>query len=308
MTLLPPSHAERDQARTIARSTFDGFLQSDLMPAGMQASAIIWAVAFLAAPAVLMPAQFMVKYTFMRRFFPARVEASLWNDRMLYILMSAGAVGFVAVILWDTLFPARRDAFVLTPLPVRVPIQMLGRLGGVLGFYVVFVVALNVVPAIAFPITAMPSFLSMPRAMLGHVVTTASADAFVFFSVTSLQGIVILALGRRLAARLAAIVQAGAVLLLLLALMFMTPIREYTVRAVIAGDPGAPGLLSPLAWFLGLYEFIAGSPHPVMRTLALRAVSPPSCRLRPRLRSTPSATSGCSRAPWKRRRDRHDRF
>jgi hypothetical protein len=40
----------------------------------------------------------------------------------------------------------------------------------------------------------------------------------------------------------------------------------------MAGDPAAPGLLSPLAWFLGLYEFIAGSPHPVMSTLALRAV------------------------------------
>jgi hypothetical protein len=110
MKLSPLSPTERGQARTIARSTFDGFLQSDLMPAGMQASAIIWAVAFLAAPAVLMPAQYMVKYSFLRKFFPARVEATLWNDRMLYILMSAGAVGFVAVILWDTLFPARRDS------------------------------------------------------------------------------------------------------------------------------------------------------------------------------------------------------
>jgi len=242
------------------------------MPAGMQASAIIWAVAFLAAPAVLMPAQFLVKYTFLRQFFPARVEATLWSDRMLYILMSAGAVGFVAVILWDTLFPARRDAFVLTPLPVRLPVQMLGRLGGVLSFYLVFAAALNVVPAVAFPLTAMPSFLSMPRAMAGHLVATVSADAFVFFSVTALEGLVILAFGRRLAARLAAIVQAGAVLILLLTLMFMAPIREYTVHAVAAGDPNAPGLIAPLAWFLGLYEFIAGSPRGVMGTLALRGV------------------------------------
>src|SRR5262249_31240230 len=41
--------------------------------------------------------------------------------------------------------------------------------------------------------------------------------------------------------------------------------------AVLAGDPSSPGLLlTPLSWFLGLYEFIAGSPRPVMASLALR--------------------------------------
>jgi hypothetical protein len=107
--------------------------------------------------------------------------------------------------------------------------------------------------------------------MVGHLAATAAADAFVFFGVTSLQGLVILALGRRAAARLAAVVQAGAVLALLLILLFMAPVRDFTARAVLAGDPSAPGLLlTPLSWFLGLYEFIAGSPRPVMSTLAFR--------------------------------------
>src|ERR1051326_4896908 len=123
---------ERDQAVTIARATFDGFLQSDLMPSGMQAPAMIWAAAFLVAPALCFPAQAMVKYPFIRRFFPERLEATFWNDRMLLMIMSAGAIGLVSVILWDTLFPARRDAFVLTPLPVSVPVQMLGRLFGLM--------------------------------------------------------------------------------------------------------------------------------------------------------------------------------
>ena len=38
-----PRRGGGDQVRTIARATFDGFLQSDLMPPGMQAPAIIWA-------------------------------------------------------------------------------------------------------------------------------------------------------------------------------------------------------------------------------------------------------------------------
>ena len=114
---LTPSHT-RDQVETIARATFSGFLQSDLMPQGMQAAAVVWVAAFLLAPGLFIPVAALDKYSKLRRYFPARLEPALWDDRMLFLIMSAGAIGLVAVVLWDTLFPARRDAFVLTPLPV----------------------------------------------------------------------------------------------------------------------------------------------------------------------------------------------
>src|SRR5919106_861772 len=132
-----------EQAKTIARATFDGFLQSDLMPSGMQAPAIIWAAAFLVAPSLLFPVSQLYKYFFLRTYHPALVERALWSDRMLFLIMSAGAVGLVSVVLWDTLFPARRDAFVLTPMPVSLPVQMLGRLGGLMGLCLIFIVGLN---------------------------------------------------------------------------------------------------------------------------------------------------------------------
>jgi hypothetical protein len=267
------SRAELRQARTIAKATFDGFLQSDLMPAGMQAVAIIWAAAFLVGPSFLLTAQYLSKYPLLRRFAPGRVEGTLWNDRMLLILMSAGAIGVIAVVLWDTLFPARRDAFVLTPLPVPLSIQMLGRLGGVLTLFGGFAIGLNVIPAVTFPLVAMPGFIQMPRAIVGHLVSTVAADSFVFFGVTALQGVVILSFGRRTAARLAAVAQAAAVLVVLLALLFMTPIRGFVARAVLAGDASArPLVLLPLSWFLGLYEWIGGTSRPVMATLAWRGV------------------------------------
>ena len=108
---------ERAQARTIARATFDGFLQSDLMPAGMQAPAIIWAAAFMMMPSVFIAAQSLSKYPLIRRFHPEMLESTLWNDRVLFIILSGGAIGLVSVVMWDTLFPARRDAFVLTLAP-----------------------------------------------------------------------------------------------------------------------------------------------------------------------------------------------
>ena len=76
----------------------------------------------------LFPAQALAKYPFLRRFHPGQVEGALWDDRMLFILLSAVAVGLVSVVLWDTLFPARRDAFV-TAAPVRVDGTIVAAVG-----------------------------------------------------------------------------------------------------------------------------------------------------------------------------------
>lgn len=262
-----------EQAKTIARATFDGFLQSDLIPAGMQAPAIIWAAAFFVAPALAMPAQSMVKYPMIRRFHPELLESTYWNDRLLFLMMSAGAVGLVSVVLWDTLFPARRDAFVLTPMPVSLPVQMLGRLGGLVTLCVIFIVGLNTIPAVAFPVASAAAFVDMPRAILGHIAAASLSNIFVFFSVTSLQGIVILSLGKRTASRFASVAQAGAVLVILLSLLFIAAIRGATADAFVRGDATDPILrFAPSAWFVGLYDFLAGSPRPLMATLAWRAV------------------------------------
>ncbi len=264
---------EFDQARTIARATFDGFLQSDLVPQGMQAPALIWAAAFLVGPALCLPVTYLQKYPFIRRFHPELLEGTLWGDRLLFVLMSAGAMGVVSVVLWETLFPARRDAFVLTPLPVSLPAQMLGRLGGLMILCLAFIVALNAVPSVTLPVATLP-FLQMPRAAIAHVVSTAAADLFVFFSVTSLQGLIILSFGRRAATKLSPVVQALAVVGVLLTILFIGVIREATTAAIVRGHAADPLLAwNPAAWFLGLYELIAGTPRSLMTGLAARAVA-----------------------------------
>jgi hypothetical protein len=260
------------QNATIARATFDGFLQSDLMPSGMQAPALIWAAAFLVAPSLCLPAVYMVKYPFIRKYMPHMVELSLWGDRLLFLLLSAGAVGLISVVLWDTLFPARRDAFVLTQMPIPLSIQMVGRLSGLLMLFLGFTLALNVIPAVAFPAVSAGAFIQIPRAIVGHIVASIAACSFVFFSVTSAQGLVILAFGRRAAARLASLAQAGAVLLFLLSLLFLDPVRGFVMDGLRRGDASRL-LWFPPAWFLGLYEFIAGTSRPLMTPLALRGVA-----------------------------------
>jgi len=272
-TDLSALEAGQDQVRAIARATFDGFLQSDLMPQGMQAPALIWAAAFLVGPALFFPAQYLAKYPFIRRYYPELLERVFWDDRLLFLLMSAGAMGAVSVVAWDTLFPARRDAFVLTPLPVSLPAQMAGRLAGLFALCLAFVVALNGVPAVTFPFVTV-GFLQMPRTMAAHFVSTAAADLFVFFSVTSLQGLVILSLGRRASSKLSPVVQALAVVGVLLAILFIGAIRTATTDAIVRGSASDPLLAwNPAAWFLGLYELVAGTPRPLMRELAARAAA-----------------------------------
>ena len=268
-----PSNVEA-QVRTIARGTFDGFLQSDLMPSGMQAAAIIWATAFLVAPSLLFPVAQLNKYSFLRTFYPQLIERTMWSDRLIFLIMSAGAVGLVSVVLWDTLFPARRDAFVLTPLPVSLPVQMVGRLVGLMALCLVFVVGLNALPSVIFPVVALGDPTRWPRGIAAHFIATASANVFVFFTVTSLQGLVILGLGRRTAARLASLAQVLSVLTLLLALLFISGIRNITVDAFLRNDLTDPVLrFAPWAWFLGLNEYLAGTSRAIMPPLAARAAA-----------------------------------
>ena len=153
-----------------------------------------------------------------------------------------------------------------------------------------------------FPLASAPGFVGVARAIPAHTVSAVAADAFVFFTVTSVQGIVILAFGRRVAARLASAAQGGAVVAVLLTLGFMTPLLDFTREIVAAGDPTARALmLTPTAWFLGLYEYIAGSSQPGMAALAWRGllagVVPPAVTIA----IYAFGYRRCSCARWKRR-------
>src|SRR5258708_13982364 len=128
------------------------------MHSGMQAPATIWAAAFLAEPALCLPAVSMVKYPFIRKYHPSMIDSALWGDRILYLLLSAGAMGLISVVLWDTLFPARRDAYVLTPLPVPLGVQMLGRLSGLGLLFAGLAPPLTAIPPLPFPLGPAPAF------------------------------------------------------------------------------------------------------------------------------------------------------
>jgi hypothetical protein len=260
------------QAVEIGRATIAGYLQSDLMPPGMQAPALIWAVAFFAGPSLLLPVEYLHKYAFLWHYLPGRVADALVRDRLLFLVLSSCAIGLIAVVLWDTLFPSRRDAVVLGPLPVAPSSQIAGRLLGLGALFVAFTVALNAVPSIVFPLVSAPDVESLPRLVAGHAVAGMTANAFVFFSVTSIQGLILIAGGPRLSSRLGSAAQGIATLLVLFAILFLGGLQERMVAAF--RDPAAHAAALtwfPLAWFSGLYETITHG-RPLPAGVAARAV------------------------------------
>ena len=170
----------------------------------------------------------------------------MWSDEALFLLLSCGAIGIVSVVMWDTLFPNRRDVFVLGPLPLATRVQSAGRLCGLLTLFALFAVGLNAIPASLFPLVSAGTITGIPRAMAGHAITVLAADSFVFFGLTMLQGMLIVATSRRAAERLAPMIQTGAVVMLLLGLLFFGPLRQATVSALAERRPGEsdPALVS----------------------------------------------------------------
>ena len=106
------------------------------------------------------------------------LEAAFWNDRLLFLLLSAGAMGVVSVVLWDTLFPgAARRVRAHAAADSASRVQMLGRLGGLLVLFAGFTVGLNAIPAVAFPVVSAGGSSQMPRGIVGHFVAAVAADA-----------------------------------------------------------------------------------------------------------------------------------
>lgn len=252
-----------DQAIEIGRATFTGFLQSDLMPQGMQAPALIWAAAFLVGPALFIPIQFLQKYPFLRRYLPSRVPAALIDDRVLFLTLSCSAIGLVAVVLWETMFPSRRDAFVLGTLPVSREAQTVGRLLGLGALFVAFALTLNAIPAALFAFIAAPGLTDTPRWTLAHAVACTCADAFVFFTITMVQGLTLLGAGARVAARVAVLLQAFSVVLVLLTLLMLGGMQQLVRQAFL--EPQAHAVVLawfPPAWFAALFAWIADGGGP----------------------------------------------
>jgi hypothetical protein len=269
---MPPAlQNEVSQFRELARHFFGRFFDNDLVSAdGDMRSTVINILAILAAPGMLLPFLFYIKYVNMADL-PMYVRdlASL-GEKEFFICFSMTVMGLVTVIEWEMLFPDRRDYANLAPLPIRLRTMFGAKIVALLAFLAVFSLAINAFSPILFPavVTARGSIASVLVFARCHVISVLAANAFVFFLCVALQGLLMNLLGHRALVRVSPYVQFALVSALIL--MFLLSGRIVSELHLHQPNSAAVYLFPPL-WFLGLYQTQLGWTNPVFRELATSA-------------------------------------
>ena len=251
---------ERSQARVLTRTFFSRLFESELMPPGLaQVQIVVGLVAFFTAPAVLVPLLLARKYMFQDA---AALRVMMAQDRAVAILLAVTATALVTLVIWENIFPDRRDSRHLGVLPIRLRTFVAARLSALVALFAVVFLAPTLLSALSFGVVS-AMFAPAPRFLtfaIGHFVTVAAAEAFVFFGIVAAQCLVLTLFGRNVAQRAALTVQV-LVVILLLQMPMLLPGQE----SFAPGPDGVPGwrsialaTASPPFWFLSLFECVAG--------------------------------------------------
>lgn len=151
---------------------------------------------------------------------PAALVAFALDKVTSFLAGTMLIVGLVTVVSWDAVFPDRRDAMVLGPLPVRPGMILAAKLaasGALLG---IAVASLNFGMGTALPVVMGRSFLGILRALFAWWFTMAAVAVFVYGSILAVQGWAALLLPRRAYLRLSAALQLAAFALFLTGWIF----------------------------------------------------------------------------------------
>jgi len=244
------------------------------MPPGLpQAQLVIWSLAFLAMPGLIFP----VKYAwanFHQGADPQAMVRALLVFRLFFITLTMTSIGIVALVIWDGMFPDRRDARILSALPLPARVLISARLLALSALCAVFVAGVNLVPAIFYApmIAVFGGAANMAFGIVAFIVANALAGAFVFSGLVALQGVVLNIGGRQAADRLSLVLQVSFVMILLQMVLFMPRVAAMVTPDLQTGWVRA----LPSLWFLGLYDVLGGRPvagSPFLAMLALAATA-----------------------------------
>ena len=281
---------ERKQFRLLFRTFLRRLFHSDLVPetVDLRQSALVMAAVLTVPPSLYAVAAAWSYGSWMG---DLQLAMRAVPHKLYFIGYSMAAVGLVTVLVWDALFPDRRDAMVLGGLPVRARTVAFSKLAALVAFVGGFAVVVNAPATVVFSFVAggylpFETFLRYPAA---HLAATVSAGLVVFLALVAVQAGLALLCPRRLHQQLTMLAQLLFVIVLIEWFAF-GPGLLYSFAGIdsavtneqltAAGGPyrfigltasGAGAWLPPV-WFLGLYEVVWGFDPDVYRRLAATAV------------------------------------
>jgi hypothetical protein len=113
----------------------------------------------LNVPGALMSMVLFAKYSsllrWMRRDFQFDPDIASLPDKYTFLAFSIAATGIIAILRLESLFPDRRDYFNLAPMTVSMRTILLAKVTALAGFVLLFVVDVNLVSSVLFPLIVM---------------------------------------------------------------------------------------------------------------------------------------------------------
>jgi hypothetical protein len=234
----------RQQTRILTRTFFTRLFESELMPPGLpQVRLVTSVIAGIAIPLTIVPV--------LIRLHASQLVAFQYTVSMI-------ALAFIALVIWEGIFPDRRDARILSALPIRTRTFVVSRLSALAGLFGLFAVGSAALPSFAFTPIGNP---------IAHFIALIALDSFAFFSIVALQCVLLNVFGRATAQRLAIVLQLAIVIVVL-----QLPMMPTDPRAS-AGFSGATTWGLPSLWFAGLFEVLSGRPTAATVPLASAAAA-----------------------------------
>ncbi|HMF94965.1 MAG TPA: hypothetical protein VKE96_11745 [Vicinamibacterales bacterium] len=271
------SRVPRSRFEVLCRAFFGQFFSSETVTSDEQLQrAMAGVLAFLITPALLSPIQMAASFELAALRFPAMLEAMTRQMATVYITYSMVGVGVIAAVMWDTLSFDRRDAMVLGPLPLPASTVISAKITALAIFLLIVAFAVNVITAVPFSMVAgnHQAAVGVVRHFVAHMVATMSASVFVFCLLVTLRAIVGGLSGRHVAfASLLRFLLFSALLCFIVFLPMALQVepggRRRQASVQMMTIPG----WSPTNWFLGLHEWIRGSPGAAWDAGARRAIA-----------------------------------
>jgi hypothetical protein len=190
-------------------------------------------------------------------------------DFLFVITLAMTIVALFTTLQWPSLFPGLHDYFALAALPLRMRELFVAQFTALLAFMSMAIVATTVLPSIVLPTVMGGGYgTHLLRQVPGIFVSASMAGFLVFFTLVTVQGVLLNILPVRQFPRVSLALQGALIGLFLCALplVFTVPDLHPYMELRPAWAVWAPPL-----WFLGVDQVIAGNSEPMALRLTFLA-------------------------------------
>src|ERR1700680_1867535 len=187
-------------------------------------------------------------------------RTALLADVLFVITLAMVMIGLFATFEWPALFPGLRDYMALAALPIRMRELFVAKFTALFAVTSLATVATTLLPSLVLPAVAFGRYSGAIGIQVPAIfISTSLASLFVFFSLVSLQGVLLNVLPIRQFPRVSLAIQG--ILLSVLVCSITLVISIPSMQGWMDLRPSWAGWVPPV-WFLGLDQFIVGNREP----------------------------------------------